>query len=91
MGAVIGYGPQAARTAALIMAAAQPAKQPSGAALGNALDCLRQNGKLDPVRLGQWLGQHRDRIVDNLQLIKITHGKRASEWYVNDLSKQKHG
>ena len=89
MASQIGLGPSAALTAAQIITAAYQPKslQPTNP-LQDALDGLRQKGKMDPVLLGRWLARHKDRIVAGLRLVRKPKGKRACEWYVDILPNQ---
>jgi putative DNA primase/helicase len=92
IGSEFGFGPEAARTAAEMIATAYPASgSRQDSPLPHALDCLRQKGKLDAVVLGQWLAQRKDRIVADLQLVKISRGRRGSQWYVINQTQQQQG
>ena len=39
--------------------------------------------QLDPVTLGQWLGRHKDRVIDGMWLAQDTSPKDAIKWYVD--------
>jgi putative DNA primase/helicase len=81
-----GYGPDKAQTAAKVLSAAYNGK--ADGALREAIDALRQKGRpVGSVELGQWLGRYQDRVVENMRLAKRPRGKRAAEWFIEDLSK----